>query len=183
MVKTTTPDTVTSSARLAASGPANEPGTGETCPASLPYPRTLPNSVKGWATQTCGGNVARWTLTLAGGANADTRATSGANSPDAHAGSVVNYSVSFPSPTGPPGWAVLPSPVVNDSSVKSRTTTLPDGSTARVTTPVSGYGMSRVEWIKDGSYFQILCDHGDTPTQGLTGLSDSDLVALANSVR
>ena len=162
---------------------SNEPGSGEACPSSLPYPRTLPASVTHWTSQICGSNVARWSLGLTGAANADTRGSLGTGALDAHAGSLVSYIVSFPSPTGPPGWKALPDPVVSDESVKITTSSLDDGSAARVTTPVNGYGLSRVEWVKNGSYFQLLSDHGGTVSQGLTGISEPDLLTLANSVR
>jgi len=121
-------------------------------------------------------------MALAGEANADTRGNLGAGLPEAHAASFATYIVSYPSPTGPPGWVELPPPVVDDASVTISGATLKDGTVARVTTPVSAYGMARVEWIKAGSYFQMLSDHGGTLTQGVTGISGSDLLSLANSV-
>jgi hypothetical protein len=175
-----------SSAKPATSGALGtiaEPGTGSQCPVSLAYPRVLPSTVTGWVSRSCDANVAIWTLSLAGTANTDTTVALGAAGGAAHAASVVTYIVSFPSSPGPPGWQSLPDPIVNDATVRISTTVLSDGAVARITTPVTGFGMSRVEWIKDGSYFQVLCPHGATVADGLTGISDSDLLALANSVR
>lgn len=162
-----------------ATGFVGEPGTGEPCPATLAYPRTLPASVTGWTSQTCGGHLASWTLALAGPANTDTR--SSASGAAAHGPSILSYLVSFPSPGGPVGWTALPDPVESAGTITR--TTLADGRAARVTTHSNGYGLSRVEWITRGAYFQLLCDHGETGPDGRTGIADADLLALADSVR
>lgn len=166
-----------------ATGFAREPGTGEPCPVALPFPRALPASVIGWTQQTCGGHLASWRLALTGAANTDNRGIPAVSAAQEHGPSGAAYLVSFAAPAGPVGWTVLPDPITDDDTVTITAITLADGSAARFTTPTRSVGMSRVEWIKAGSYFQVLCDHGVAASDGITGIPDADLLALANSVR
>lgn len=88
---------------------------------------------------------------------------------------------SFPSPGGPAGWTELPAPLVADDSVTISKTALPAGVTARVAEPVDDNGLVRVEWVRDGIYYQLRSDRGATP-DGTTGLPASTVLAMARTL-
>lgn len=166
-----------------AGGAPQQPGSGGVCPAALTMPAATTRGLAGLVSHSCGGHIALATYGIPGLANSDTRTTAPAGDYLAsHPAATVQYVVSYPDAGGPPGWFTLPPPTVDDSSVKITTVHLANGLPARVTTPVGAAGMYRMEWIKAGSYYQLLSAHGHT-SQGTTGVPQSTLLAMANGIR
>jgi len=166
-----------------AGGAPQEPGQGGVCPAALAIPVATTPGLAGLVSHSCGGHIAFATYAIPGPANSDTRSTAPAGDYLAsHPAATVHYIVSYPDAGGPPGWSTLPPPTGDDSSVKITTVHLANGLPARVTTPLDAAGMYRVEWIKAGSYYQLLNGHGHT-SQGTTGVPQSVLLAMANNIR
>lgn len=56
-----------------------------------------------------------------------------------------------------------------------------NGLSASLSVPRSGWGPYRIDWIDNGKYVSVLCDHGDT-SAGPTGISVSDLEKVAAGV-
>jgi hypothetical protein len=163
-------------------GAPQEPGSGGVCPETLALPTSTDPGLAGMVSRSCGGHIAIVTYAIAGPANSDTRASApNGDYLASHPASTVHYIVSYPDPSGPPGWSSLPPPTVNDTSVKITNLQLANGLSARVTTPIGAVGMYRVEWINAGSYYQLLSAHGYT-SQGTTGVPQSTLLAMANSL-
>lgn len=162
---------------------AQEPLSGSTCPDQLSGPLPLVPGVSSVVSRSCGANSAVVEFAIAGKANAATGSAAAQQAGDlsSHPASYLRLVTSFPTPGGPPGWKALPAPLVADDSVTITQTSLAAGLTARVTNPVKNNGLVRVEWIQNGTYYQLLSDRGWTP-DGATGLPASTVIAMAKTL-
>lgn len=177
------PTAVPAIAAFADQSAPTEPPSGGVCPAQLAGPLALVPGVTSVVSRTCGADSAVVEFAIAGKANAATGSAAARLAGDvtARPARYLRLVASFPSPGGPPGWKTLPAAMIDDDSVVLTQTTLAVGVTARVTTPVKDNGLVRVEWIGNGTYYQLLSDRGWTP-DGTTGLPATAVVAMAKTL-
>ena len=174
-----TGNTVTSADQAAPS----EPLSGSSCPAQVNGPFALVSSVTSVVSRSCGPNSALVEFAIAGKANAATGSAAAQRAGDltAHPASYLRLVESFPTPGGLPGWKTLPAALVDDDTVAITQASLASGITARVTDPIHDNGLVRVEWIQNGTYYQLLSDRGWTP-DGTTGLPAATVVEMAKTL-
>lgn len=118
-----------------------------------------------------------WTYALSGLANRDTFPASGPSRSDGtqHPASIITLSALY-DPTG-----VLPAPLADPTYFFVRSLSIGGGRTARVSSPKSGYGPYRVEWVQGGEFYAIIGTRGFT-SDGKSGVPLSQLVKMAESV-
>lgn len=79
-----------------------------------------------------------------------------------------------------PGVAALPPSVADPAYFKVTDVTV-GGFTGQLTEPDSGYGPVYVQWIDPNGFHGVFCPRFST-SAGATGLSDDELVRVANSL-
>ncbi len=142
---------------------------------ALDKPQYLPTVVLPVPELSCGSHNVLMVFRLVGEANADTFPASGGLTDESqHPASVLSYAV-----TDNPSNS-LPD-AIDLEFFEVRTVSLKNGGTARVATPVSGYGPYRIDWVMSGKLFTLLGSRGSTD-KGDSGLPMDELIKIAESV-
>jgi hypothetical protein len=140
-------------------------------------PDYLPTAVIPTPDIRCGSHNVTVDYRLLGEANSDTFPSSGAATKfdgSQHPASILSLAI-VDDPSGNLDSAADPE-FFDVHDVK-----LASGATARQTTPISGYGPYRLDWVMGGKMFTLLGTRGSTD-QGDSGLPMSELLKIANSI-
>ena len=182
--------TVIQAAPAAASVPPSVPpakalprlGSDSNCPASSAAashrPTYLPAKAAATPKVDCVGESSALIYSLLGVENADTFPAGGASGKadgSEHPASVIVVN------TVPANGSLLPDAPTADAYVSVTTVTLSPGVSARVIAPTSGYGVYRIDWVKNGLVHQLVASRGHTD-HGDTGLPLSELLRMAVSI-
>lgn len=140
-------------------------------------PSYLPIGVLSVPDISCGAHNVLMVFRLVGAANSDTFPASGAATEfdgSQHPASVLSFAeTDGPANSLPDG--------IDPEFFAVRDITLTNGALARVTTPLSGYGPHRIDWLMGNKLFTLLGTRGST-NEGDSGLPMDELIKIADSV-